>query len=230
MKRREFIKLLPAFFFIALSTTMAWSQPPDKPRRAGVLLSGLASDPAARPVVQALADGLREHGWEEGRNVRLEVRYSGPDPALFADLAAELVTLNVDAIITANTQALDAARRNTAKIPIIMAGATVPVGLGFVASLARPGGNITGVVSQLESVVAKNLELLKEIKPGIQRVGVIYSPNNVSSVATFKGMQEEMAPRLGLVVLPIPVSKGEDLAEAFEAIIRERASDTYRDP
>ena len=187
----------------------------------GVLFSGIPSDPATIPVRQALVDGLREHGWEEGRNVILEVRYSGPDPARFTELAADLVALNVSAILTANMQALDAARRKTTTIPIIMAGAGKAVELGFIASLAQPGGNITGLVSQIETVSEKNLELFKEIKPGIERIGIIYSPANVSSLAAMKEQQEEIAPRLGLVVLPIPVSKPADLDEAFTTIVRE---------
>jgi putative ABC transport system substrate-binding protein len=124
--------------------------------------------------------------------------------------------------MTANTQALDAARRKATTIPIVMAGATVPVGLGFIQSLARPGGNITGVVNQMEAIAEKNLELFKEIIPGIQRIGIIYSPENVSSVAAFKMAQEETAPRLGLVVVPIPISKPADLDEALATIVRER--------
>jgi putative ABC transport system substrate-binding protein len=229
MKRREFIRLLGGAVawllavvpLTALSPPMAWSQPPDKPRRVGVLFSGIPSDPALTPVRQALVDGLRAHGWEEGRNVFLEVRYLGTDPASFTELVADLVALNVSAILTSNTQALDAARRKTTTIPIIMAGVGSAVELGFIASLARPGGNITGLVNQIETVAEKNLELFKEIKPGIERVGIIYSPTNISSLAGIKQQQEEMAPRLGLVVLPIPVSKPADVDEAFATIVRE---------
>ena len=196
--------------------------PPDKPRRVGVLFSGIPSDPAAIPVRQALVDGLREHGWEEGRNVILEVRYSGPDPARFLELAGELDALKVDVIMTANAEAIDAARRKAAKIPIIMAGASAPVRLGFIESLARPGGNITGVVNQLETIGEKNLELLKEMRPGIERIGVIHSPENVSSLASFKVDKEQTAPRLGLVVVAIPITKPADLDEAFATIVRER--------
>jgi len=91
-------------------------------------------------VLQALVDGLREHGWEEGRNVVLEVRYAGPDPARLVERAVDLVELKVDAIVIGNAQALDAARRNTTTIPIVMAGTGVRVGQGFIQSLARPGG------------------------------------------------------------------------------------------
>src|SRR5262249_61638087 len=125
-----------------------------------------------RSALQALVDGLREHGWEEGRNVVLEVRYADLDPARLLELAAELGALKVDVIMVRETQALDAARRKAATIPIVMAGAGVPGSLGFIESPARPGGNITGVVSQGETVAEKNLRLLKEITPGMERVDV----------------------------------------------------------
>lgn len=236
MKRRGFIRFLggaalATVLLAAFSTTLAWSQRPDKQRRVGVLFSGIPSDPAAIPVRQAVVDGLREHGWEEGRNVVLEVQFAA-DPTRFAELAAELDALKVDVIMTANTQALEAARRKAATIPIVMAGATVPVSLGFVASLARPGGNITGLVNQAETVVGKHLELLKEIKPGIERFGIIYDPSNVSSLAVFKVQAEEMAPQLGLIAVPIPVSKAADFDEAFATITRERpqALEVYAAP
>ena len=229
MKRREFLKSLgdaAAWSLAAVFVTVAlpiatWSQATDKIRRVGVLFIGLSSDLATPPVLQALVDGLREHGWEEGRNVVLEVRYAGSDPARFAELVAEFDALRVDVIMTANTQAIDAARRNAPKIPIVMAGAGVHVGLGYIESLSRPGGNITGIVSQIETI-EKNLELFKEISPGIERVGIIHSPDNVSSLASFKADKERTAPRLGLVVVPLPVSKPADLDEAFATIVRER--------
>src|SRR5215471_12231688 len=218
--------ILTAVLAIVVVTALllpAWSQRADRPRRVGVLFPGLSSDPAKRPpVLQALVDGLREHGWEEGRNVALEVRYADLDPARLLELAAELGALKVDVIMVGDTQSLDAARRKAAKIPIVMAGAGVPVSLGFIESLARPGGNITGVVNQIETIDEKNLELLKEISPGMERVGIVHTPENVSSVAALKREKEQMAPRLGLVVVPIPVSRPADLDEAFATIVRER--------
>src|SRR5262245_18829910 len=231
MKRREFLKSLGYAAAVSLASesisvatpTAAWSQTAEKSRRVGVLFSGLSPGPGARPVVlQALVDGLREHGWEEGRNVVLEVRYAGGDPARFAELAVDLVELKVDAIMINDTQALDAARRKTTTIPIIMTGQGVTVGLGFIESLARPGGNINGVVNQMETVDEKNLELFKEINPGIERIGIMHSPENAASFAIFKVEKEQMVPRLGLIGVPIPVSKPGDLDEAFATIVRER--------
>src|SRR5262245_8652866 len=111
-----------------------------------------------------------------------------------------------------------------------MVGTGVHVGLGFIESLPRPGGNITGIVNQLQTVDEKNLELLKEIEPGIERVGIIYSPENVPSLAAFKDQNEQTAPRLGLIVVPIPVSKPADLDEAFPTIVRERVQALHVHP
>src|SRR5262245_3387584 len=169
MTRREFILSLAVAWplatvlLTALWTTLAWSQPPDKPRRVGVLLSSPLSDPAIKRLWNSLVGGLREHGWEEGGNVVLEGRFAGPDPARLSELAAQLVALKVDAIVVGTTPGVAAARRQTSTIPIIMVSITDPVTSGFVASLARPGHNITGLADQMETVAGKHLELLKQI-------------------------------------------------------------------
>src|SRR5262245_13166058 len=211
------VALVAAFF-----STVVRSQSAEKPRRVGTLMPGMASDWANVRTMQALVEGLREHGWEEGRNMVLEARFAGPDPARFLELAAELVELKVDVIIAGNAQSIGAARRNTTTIPIIMAGETDPVKMGFVASLPHPGGNITGLASQMETVSGKHFELLTEIKPGIERVGIIYDPSNPASLAAFKTQAEEMAPRLGLTVVPLPVRKPTDFEEVFTTTARER--------
>jgi putative ABC transport system substrate-binding protein len=167
-------------------------------------------------------DGLREHGWEEGRNVLIEARSAGSDPARFPDLAAELVALKVDVIVADTTPAIEAARRKTTTIPIVMVAPSDPVGSGFIASFARPGGNITGLANHFETASGKHFELLKAVKPGLERVGVMYNPDNAASVTVLKHQQEQVAPRLDLVVVPIPVSRPADFDEAFALIARER--------
>jgi putative ABC transport system substrate-binding protein len=152
----------------------------------------------------------------------LELRYAESDPARFPELAAELGALKVDVIMTGPSEAVAVAHRKAPEIPIVMTGTALAVHLGFVQSLARPGGNITGVVSQIESIGEKNWQLGKEIGPGIERVGIIHSPTIVGSLASFKIEKEQMAPRLGLAVLPIPLSNPADLDEAFATIARER--------
>jgi putative tryptophan/tyrosine transport system substrate-binding protein len=224
MQRREITNLL---FSAALAGALvapfptAWSQAADKPRKVGVLLSSPLSDPAVQRLWNSLVSGLREHGWEEGRNVILEARVAGPDPARLSEQAAQLVALKVDAIVSGTTPGVAAARRQTSTIPIIMVSITDPVTSGFVASLARPGHNITGLADHMETVAGKHFELLRELNPRVERVGLMYNPDNVGSVTTLK-FQQEIAPRLGLIVLPIPVSKVADFDEAFATIAREQ--------
>src|SRR5262245_36281529 len=167
----------------------AAAQDSAKPKRVGVLLlSSPQSDPVIRRVWETFVDGLGEHGWEVGRNVVLEGRFAGPDPARLSELAAELVALKVDAIVAGNSQSVDAARRETTTIPIVMLNVSDPVKSGFVASLARPAGNITGLASQMGvgTGSGKTLELLKGANLGIERVGIIYAPDNSASVASLK--------------------------------------------
>jgi putative ABC transport system substrate-binding protein len=193
-----------------------------KPRRVGVLVASSPSDPAVKLNFEALVDGLRQHGWEEGRNIVLEGRFTGPDPSRLPALAEELVAANVDVILAGTTQAIEALRGKTATIPIVMVSITDPVGSGLVASLARPGGNITGLANQLETASGKHFDLLKALKPGIERVGIMYNPDNAGSAISMKYQQEQMAPRLGLVVVPIPVSTPADFDAALAIIARER--------
>src|SRR5262245_46540476 len=222
MKCSRIGAILAVALVAAFSSTVVRSQSAEKPRRVGTLMPGRASDWADVRTMQALVEGLREHGWEEGRNMVPEARFAGPDPARFLELAAELVVLKVDVIIAGNPQSIGAARRNTTTIPIIMAGPTDPVKMGFVASLPRPGGNITGLASQMETVAGKHFELFKELKPGIERVGIIHPHPNPASLAVFKAQAEEMAPRLGLTVVPLPLVKPTDFEEVFATITRER--------
>jgi putative tryptophan/tyrosine transport system substrate-binding protein len=218
MRRRHFIALLG----IAAAWPLGVPAQQTTTRRVGALLNGTALDPVHKWYWEPFADDLRKRGWEEGRNIIFEKHFVGSDPARFPELAAELIALKVDVIVTANTQAAAAAQNKTMVIPIVVIGVADPVGSGLVASLARPGGNITGLANQIEIVSEKNFELLKECKPGIKRVAVIFSPANAPSARTAKAMQEEVGPRLGLTVVPVGVTKPEDFADAFEMIIRER--------
>jgi putative tryptophan/tyrosine transport system substrate-binding protein len=216
MKRRGF--LAGAALLIA-APSMAQST---KPAQIGLLLQVPPSAAPVQPLWKALVDGLRAKGWEEGRNLVIETRVAGGDPTRFPALARELVTLNVDVILAANQQSIAAAQQATATIPIVMCGGADPVKPGFVASLAKPGGNITGITTDFETLIGKHYELLTEIKPGIKRVGVIYDPSHATSAALYRREQEEIAPRLGLALVPLPVSTAADIKAAFAAIGRER--------
>jgi len=149
-------------------------------------------------MVLGLLDGLRERGYEEGQNLLIEYRFSEGRDERLPVLAAELVDLKVDLIVASGTPASAAARQATSSIPIVMGGlAASPVELGFVTSLARPGGNITGITLMTTQVAAKRLELLKEIVPGLSRVAVFWNPNNPTYGPVWREL-ETAAPTLGL--------------------------------
>ena len=162
-------------FLAALGgSAVAWplaahAQQPERMRRVGVLIAPLESDPDAQRRMSALRDGLEKLGWNDGRNVRIDVRWGGGDAERLGAYAVELVGPNPDVIVAAATPALERLKQATQTIPIVFVQVSDPVGGGFVASLARPGGNITGFALYEYSIVAKWLELLKQLAPSINR-------------------------------------------------------------
>jgi putative ABC transport system substrate-binding protein len=167
--------------------------------------------------VAAFVQRLRELGWIEGRTITIEYRWAEGRSERFAEIAAEFVRRKVDVIVTSATEAVVAAKQATSVIPIVIAAAGDPVGTGLVASLARPGGNVTGLSIQQTDVAAKRLELLREIVPGLRRLAIL---GNVSGPAVVLDMREaEAAARtLGLEVITSEIRRGEDIAPAFAAL------------
>ena len=201
----------------ALLPVAAHAQPPAKPRRVGLLMT--TTPVAAAHIVAAFADGLRERGHVEGKDVVLEYRWAEGKPERFADLAADLVQHKVDVIVASSQAPALAAKRATKTIPIVMVNATDPVEAGLVASLARPGGNVTGLSQQLTPEIrAKQLQLLKEALPKVSRVAVLRSP------ATTVGLREyeTAALTLELRVQFVEIRSRDDLGRAFAAMARER--------
>jgi putative tryptophan/tyrosine transport system substrate-binding protein len=171
VRRREFITLLSA----ASWPLAARAQQPDGVRRLGVMVSGPPeADAEGQARVAALKLGLLERGWVEGRNLKIDYRWPGADTGRMRVYAAELVGLNPDVIFAAPSGALAEVQRATRTIPVVFAQVSDPVGAGFVASLAHPGGNITGFALFEFGVGSKWLELLKQIAPSVARVAVIY--------------------------------------------------------
>jgi len=180
MRRRDFIKVIAGS--AAVRPLTARAQQPDRMRRLGVLFSGATeADVEGQARVAALRLGLLEHGWVEGRNLGIDYRWGGADLSRLRVYAAELTALNPDVILAAPTGALAEVQRATRTIPVVFAQVADPVGAGFVASLAHPGGNITGFAIFEFAVGAKWVELLKQIAPSVTRVAVIYDPITVSS-------------------------------------------------
>jgi putative tryptophan/tyrosine transport system substrate-binding protein len=221
LQRREFIALLggaAAAWPLALS-----AQQPSKLPTIGFLGSGTpaADAPWTTPFVQR----LRELGWIDGRTVAIEYRWGEEVPERYAAFAAEFVRLKVDVIVTAGTVPAAAAKRATAAIPIVFAAAGDPIGAGLVTSLARPGGNATGLSIQQPDSAAKRLELLRELVPGLRRLAILIHVGNPAT-ALDMGAAQAAARTLGLEVVMAEVRRPEDIAPAIAAA-KDRADAIY---
>jgi putative ABC transport system substrate-binding protein len=202
------------------------AQPPRRVPRIGALGGPQSPD---SPAWAGFRQGLRELGWEEGRNLVLEFRFAGAWDERYGELAGELVRLKVDVVVTHNSQAARAAKEATSTIPIVMYAVAYPVEAGFVASLARPGGNVTGVSNQLGDLMGKYLDLLREIAPGMRRVALLWDPNNLSSALGLKEV-EVLAQREGVHLISVPVRRPADLEPALRALTRERPDALFVHP
>jgi putative ABC transport system substrate-binding protein len=208
---------------LLLLTTRAPAAPPSgKVVRLGVL-TGIAwkFDPASDPIHRALLAGLTAHGYELGRNLVIEYRSADGNPDRLPTLAAELVQLKVDVIVTANTLALLAAREATKTVPIVMFNVADPVETRIVESLRRPGGNITGLSYNASEASAKRVQLLQEAVPRLTRVAVLWNSRLPSMALGFQQI-EVAAPTLGVTVQSVRVSGSDDFDQAFAAIGRNR--------
>jgi putative tryptophan/tyrosine transport system substrate-binding protein len=221
MKRREFITLLGS---AAAWPVAASAQEPAMPvRRIGVLMGWSEGDPEYRLRVDALVQGLAKLGWVEGRNVRFDVRWTSGDVGRAQVLAKELVALQPDVIVAGTTHATAALQRETRTIPIVFAAVSDPVGEGFVASLARPGGNITGFIDTEASLMGKELELLKEIAPRLTRVAIMFNPDTApGGGAYYLGSFEAAAKSLAVESILARVRSDSDIEAAAASIGRER--------
>jgi putative ABC transport system substrate-binding protein len=219
MRRRDFINLIGG---AAAWPLAARAQQPERMRRIGVLQGLAPNDPEYKRRVGGLTQGLQELGWIEGRNIAFEFRYPEGRLDRIPAYAAELVRANVDVIVTQGTEAAQAARNATGTIPIVMAQIGDAVGAGLVASLARPGGNVTGLTLVATEQSTKRLGLIKEFLPGVARVAVIWSANNASHSLQWKEM-EPAAPVLRLQLLSLPVRDAADIEASFPAAAQARA-------
>jgi len=196
------------------------AQQPKKIAKIGVLFPSTSA--AASHLLDAFKQGLRELGYIEGKTFVLELRYGEARTERISDLARELVGLKVDMIVTGTDVAIAAVKRETQTIPIVMGNSSDPVGTGFVASLARPGGNITGVSSISPELSGKRLELLREVVPGLSRVAFLWNPDVRGAVLDYNET-EGAARSLGLQVQSVEVVRAEDFDRAFSAVTKERA-------
>jgi putative ABC transport system substrate-binding protein len=210
--RRQFITLLGGAVAWPLA---ARAQQAGKLATIGCLVPGTPSSHGQWFAV--FVQRLRELGWIEGRTVAVEYRWAEGRSERFAEIAAEFVQRKVDVIVTASTGGVLAAKQATSVIPIVFAAAGDPVGIGLVASLARPGGNVTGLSLQQIETVGKRLELLREVVPGLGRLAVLANVGNPTVVLDM-GEVQATARTLGLEVISLEIRRGEDIAPAFEAL------------
>ncbi len=199
----------------------AEAQQSSKVLRIGVLNATSASASAAR--IDAFRQGLRDLGYEEGKNIVIEYRYADGKLERLGALAAELVRLNVDVIFTSGPADTKAAKAAATMIPIVMAWDNDPVGSGFVASLARPGGNITGLSTLAPELSGKQLELIKETVPKLTRVAVLANSNEPGNAQNLKDV-EVAAAGLGIKPQVLNVTSPRDIETAFRAAAKERAN------
>jgi len=220
VQRRTFITLLGG---AAAWPLVARAQQPGKVPIIGFL--GASTPSAASQRIAAFVQRLRELGWIDGRTVTIEYRWGEGRSERFTELAAEFVRLKVDVIVTEGPASVVAAKQATSVIPIVFPVAGDPVGSGLVASLARPGGNVTGLSALGIDLAAKRLELLREVVPGLRRLAVMA---NVDQSGAMKEMGEvhAAARMLGLAVATLEIRRAEDIAPAFEAL-KDRADALY---
>jgi len=211
MDRRTFVGAVAGGLVVARS--VAEAQPAAKVYRIGFLAAATMESTA--PLLRALTEGLRDLGYVDGRNIAFEHRYAEGRLERMPDLAAELVRLRVDVIVAGTNPAVAAAKRATATIPIVMASTGDPVGAGFIASLARPGGNITGVTLDANpEIYGKNLGLLTEMVPKLSRVGVLRQEQSGSGFAAI----EATARKLNVALDVVDIHGPDDIAGAFAAV------------
>ncbi len=218
MQRREFITLLGG-------AAVAWpraarAQQADRTRRVGVLESRSADDPEGRARLAVFAQGLRELGWTEGRNLRIDYRWAAADADRNRTYAAELVALAPDVILASASASVTTLQQATRTVPIVFVNVIDPVGAGFVASLARPGGNATGFTLFEYSLSGKWLELFKEIAPHLTRIAILRDPAIAAGIGQFAVIQAMAPPSFGVELSPIDERDGGEIERDIAAFAR----------
>jgi putative ABC transport system substrate-binding protein len=213
MQRREFITLIGG---VAIAWPLAArAQHADRVRRIGVFIGYAEDDPETKARLAALRQGLEKRGWSEGRNVQIETRFAAGSADKYVSLAKELIATHPDVILAHTTQVAAALQRESRVIPIVFVNVSDPIGSGFVASLARPGGNITGVMQYEAGVVGKWLAMLKEIAPLLERVALVANPKT-TPYDYFLRAAETAAPSLAIKMVPSPVATAADIEHAID--------------
>jgi ABC-type uncharacterized transport system substrate-binding protein len=217
MKRREFIACVGS---AAAWPVLVWAQQQDRVRRVAVMM-GIANDLEGQARVAALRRAMKELGWTEGHSLQLDYRWVGGDADHARVVAAEVVSLNPDVILANGTTSVVALRHETSTVPIVFVVGLDPVESGFVTSLARPGGNITGFTTFEPEMGGKWLEVLKEIAPRVVRVALIFNPETQPAHATFVRSIEAAAPVFAVDPIAAPVQGVGEIEDRLAAFGRE---------
>jgi putative ABC transport system substrate-binding protein len=217
MKRREFITLIGS---TPLWSIPARAQQPDRRRRVGVLLATAQDDPETKPRLAGFREELEKFGWSEDRNLELNMRFAAaPNVDQARSLAKELVALRPDVILAQSTPITAALQQEAKDIPIVFVFVNDPIGSGFIASLARPAGNLTGLTLFEAGIAGKWLAMLKEIAPGLARAGLMFNPKT-TSFTDYVRDAKTMANSLGVELVPGPIENADDIRRTVESFSR----------
>jgi putative ABC transport system substrate-binding protein len=216
LRRRDFIALIGGA--AAMWPLAARAQQPERMRRIGFLGGGTVS---LQPIYNGLLQGMRELGYREGKDFVVEWRLAEGQYERFTEFAAEMVRLKVEVIVVSTPAGIRPTQQATSTIPIVMGYSTDPIGSGFVTSLARPGGNVTGLASSLDDIVPKQIELLASAVPGLSRVGLLVNPGNPNTPPVLKSAQAS-ARQAGFVLVAVEAQTPSELEAAFVTLTKER--------
>jgi len=217
MLRRQFITLLGGA--AATWSLAARAQQPDRLRRIGVLMAIAENDPETRERVATFRKGLERRGWSEGRNVQIDYRFTAARPERIPGFAKELLALQPDVVLAHSTGVAAGLQRESRTIPIVFVNVSDPIGSGFIASMARPGGNLTGVLHLEASVVGKWLAMLKEIAPRLTRAALLGN-RNTTAFNYFMQSAQAVAPSLAIELVPGHIETAADIERTIEALAR----------
>jgi len=217
LRRRKFITLIGG---ASAWPIVARAQQPERMRLIGALMGYAESDPAGQSVVAVLRSALTKLGWTEGSNLRIELRWGGGDPDMLRTFAKELVDLRPDALLGGSTAVTGALARETRTIPIVFGFVADPIGSGFAASLAHPGGNITGFTAVDPAMGGKWLGLLKEIAPSTVRAALLFNPSTAVPIQVFMPSIQAAAPSLAVQPSAAPVHAKDEIEDVIAAQAR----------
>src|SRR6516165_10531060 len=217
MRRREFITLLGGTATPLLWPLAAHAQQPERMRRIGIVMPFAKGDSEGEARIRAFKQELATLGWTDGRNIQFDERWPADNMDLVRSDAASLVASNPDIIVVLGGRIVPVLMRLTRSIPVVLPGASDPVGVGWAQSLARPGGNVTGFTGFELSMLGKSLEILKQIAPAVVRVALIYNPDNPNSVH-YRRISEGASPRLAIEMANYPLHGLPDIDRAVASL------------